>query len=512
MQTDEVEFEGMPSNLDTPSIITPNIVLHPQTYKPSYISINDENPTTSNSSAETTTTTTTTTNGRACLISSSADVKVSKIEDELKQSFSEPRKPTPSPFQKISSTNVFNLDKPIPVITNEDGSAIEIPSTADVVKELEALTNVNPNTFQTKTSINETNERETNTINNDNIRYDSPPTLNMGVIVSPKKKFLIRSQSHTEPMSPTQANNNNNISQSQKNDNSISNTQNGLDDENSMDDSVNNSFSRIPDLSSLTYSSETHVNNNQQFKIVSNNGNDQHIHMQLRLDQNALPHSMNKQQPIVINNINQNKRTFQQANINTNIPSMTKAGTIIIPQPSLNEVTSTDLLANAKRQRTVPIPTNVTSMNFRPTYPSVSSGIAMHPLPSTTTTNGSNANIGSDDHRKKQIRDSNREAARRCRERRRQYIEQLEGNLEQFKSQVKQLNEKLARIDRENTQLRAILSETKILHPSAHHIINDSHIDYGNVITATSIDLNSESNHHTDGGIIQRNYMNRNNL
>ena len=82
-------------------------------------------------------------------------------------------------------------------------------------------------------------------MNGDNIRYDSPPTINMGNIVSPKKKFLIRSQSHTEPTSPIQNNNNN--SQSQKSDNSISNTQNGFDDENSMDDSMNNSFARIPD-------------------------------------------------------------------------------------------------------------------------------------------------------------------------------------------------------------------------------------------------------------------------
>jgi hypothetical protein len=183
---------------------------------------------------------------------------------------------------------------------------------------------------------------------------------------------------------------------------------------------------------------------------------------------------------------------------------------MIIPQPSLNEVTSTDLLKNVKRQKTAPMPINPPVMNFRSSFPS-SSATATHTFP-TTTTNGSNVNAGSDDHRKKQIRDSNREAARRCRERRRQYIEQLEGNLEQHKSQLKQLSEKLARMERENTQLRTILSETKILHPSSRLSINESHVDFSNVMTATAMDHNSESNHQIDGGIIHRNYINRNNL
>jgi len=147
-------------------------------------------------------------------------------------------------------------------------------------------------------------------------------------------------------------------------------------------------------------------------------------------------------------------------------------------------------------------------MNFRPSFPSAAAAT----LTNTLTTNGSNANSGSDDQRKQQIRDSNREAARRCRERRRQYIEQLEGNLEHHKAQIKQLTEKLARIERENTQLRAILTETKILHSSSRLSVNESHGDYANVITTSGMDLNSESNHQTDGGTISRNYLNRNNL
>jgi hypothetical protein len=172
-----------------------------------------------------------------------------------------------------------------------------------------------------KTLINDNNEREINTtsiLNGDNIRYGSPPTGNTGVIVSPpKKKFLIRSQSHTEPTSPIP--NNNNFSQSQKmnNDNSILNTQNGLDDENSMDDSVNNQFA------SITHTNETNFNNNQQFKSTINNGNEQHINLQLRTDQNSIPQRIIKQQPIVMNNNNNNnKRTFQQPNLGKNLYSI----------------------------------------------------------------------------------------------------------------------------------------------------------------------------------------------
>jgi septal ring factor EnvC (AmiA/AmiB activator) len=188
--------------------------------------------------------------------------------------------------------------------------------------------------------------------------------------------------------------------------------------------------------------------------------------------------------------------------------AVTRANTIIIPPPSLNEVTSSEQSSNAKRQRTAPASINSPVMSFRTSFPSST----VIPTNTLTTTNGSNTNPGSEDQRKRQIRDSNREAARRCRERRRQYIEQLEGNLEQHKAQIKQLTEKLSRVERENTQLRAIISETKILHPSSRLSLNESHVDYANVVAATGMDLNSESNHQSDGGAIQRNYMNRNNL
>ena len=133
MQADEAEFEGVSNTLDTPSIMTPNIVLPLQTYKPSFLSM-DSTPTANNNDANPKSSHLPSvdmkTNGEMPL--TSADVKVSRIEDELKQSLSEPRKPTPSPFQKISSTSVFNLDKTASVIVNDDGIAVEVPSTADV--------------------------------------------------------------------------------------------------------------------------------------------------------------------------------------------------------------------------------------------------------------------------------------------------------------------------------------------------------------------------------------------
>ena len=45
-------------------------------------------------------------------------------------------------------------------------------------------------------------EREATAQTSENNRLDTSPTHTMGVIVSPKKKLLIRSQSHTEPTSP----------------------------------------------------------------------------------------------------------------------------------------------------------------------------------------------------------------------------------------------------------------------------------------------------------------------
>lgn len=135
MQTDVGDFELTPHSSENAALLTPNIVFSTpviaSTYNPLH---NNENQSISN----TISTTTITTTAEKSLIASSADVKVSKIEDELKQSLHGARRPTPSPFQSISSTNSFNLNKSVPVITTDDGTTIEMPSTADVKKKNEA--------------------------------------------------------------------------------------------------------------------------------------------------------------------------------------------------------------------------------------------------------------------------------------------------------------------------------------------------------------------------------------
>lgn len=276
------------------------------------------------------------------------------------------------------------------------------------------------------------NEREltttttTVTLISDNHRLDSSPTQAMGVIVSPKKKLLIRSQSHTEPTSP-----------------SVAQSSQAQNDEISIDD---HRFQRLQDIP----------------LIDSNPQVDLHIKS-----------NYTNQAPIVITT----KRTFPQA-MTVPLP----AG-ISIPKPLIpahHEVSSSGQLTSIKRQKTASM---------------------MNPTARSSTHDDSPNN---DDHRKKQIRESNREAARRCRERRRNYIEQLEGNLEQCKVQIKQLNEKISRSERENTQLRAIIAEAKIFHSSTRHpSSNDSSmIDFVN-----GMDISNET---TDGNALPRNFIQRN--
>jgi septal ring factor EnvC (AmiA/AmiB activator) len=169
-------------------------------------------------------------------------------------------------------------------------------------------------------------------------------------------------------------------------------------------------------------------------------------------------------------------------------PPIPKPNSILIPQqPIINEVTSSGQLLNIKRPKMTPIPTN--NMNLRPA-----------PI--------NDNNNKTDDDRKRQVRESNRAAARRCRERRRQYTEQLERSLDQCKLELKQITEKLSLAERENTQLRAIVTETKLFHPTSRLSSNESIVDFANVISATnSMDLHPES---TSGSTLQRNYINRN--
>ncbi|CAF3311005.1 unnamed protein product [Rotaria socialis] len=450
----DAEFSS--SMLDTPSLMTPNIILNPMNpmmYKISHdassaeISNNDNNDASANPPSITTTTATIINDESSSATSN--EIKLSKIKDDLKQSFTQPRKPTESFFQQMAKAGRLRVESMVVSPTQDDSTPIEIPSTADVMNVLESFT---------KYPTQDTIDREaTTTLTSDNNHLETSASHNMGMIVSPKKKLLIRSQSHTEPSSPSSVSTNQ-FSQSQRN---------NFDDTGSLDDehrSFNNSdFQRTNDVPIVVRAmdSSSQLDNNIKLSYT----------IQLPLDQNGVHSTIIKQQPIVSNN----KRTFQQAIIGGPTPKATSI--VISQQPVVNEVSSSNQLVSGKRQKTI-------STNNKSSSPSFSPPI------------NDNNNIGSDDDRRKHIRDSNREAARRCRERRRNYIEQLEGNLEQCKSEIKQLNEKLSLAERENTQLRAILTETKRFHTVSDLSSNDSMVNFVNVISTNGVDLNVES---TDG-------------
>jgi hypothetical protein len=117
-----MDLEFSPSILNTPSLMTPNIGANPLIFKSSYTTnVNNDNNSISNSSL------TTTTNDESLSISS-AEIKLSKIERDLKQSFTQPRKPTESPFQRIAEAGVLTIEKNVSIPSATD----DIPSTAEV--------------------------------------------------------------------------------------------------------------------------------------------------------------------------------------------------------------------------------------------------------------------------------------------------------------------------------------------------------------------------------------------
>jgi len=125
-----MDLEFSPSILNTPSLMTPNIGANPLIFKSSYttttIDVNNDNNSISNASSIATTTTT----NDESLSTSSAEIKLSKIEHDLKQSFSQPRKPTESPFQRIAEAGVLTIEKNVSMPSAND----DIPSTAEVKK------------------------------------------------------------------------------------------------------------------------------------------------------------------------------------------------------------------------------------------------------------------------------------------------------------------------------------------------------------------------------------------
>jgi hypothetical protein len=122
-----MDSEFTPGILDTPSLITPNISMNSLVYKPLHTtSTVDVNNSSSNPSSIATTT-------DESLSVSSAETKLSKIENDLKQSFTQPRKPTESPFQKMITAGGLTSEKTIPIpSTIDDGTFVDVPSTAEV--------------------------------------------------------------------------------------------------------------------------------------------------------------------------------------------------------------------------------------------------------------------------------------------------------------------------------------------------------------------------------------------
>lgn len=239
------------------------------------------------------------------------------------------------------------------------------------------------------------NRNEINSIPSEtNLNYETSSVEPMGVIVSPKKRFIIRSQSRTDSTSPNPT---------------------------------------VPTQSQKSSSEEENYSEENPFQRA--------------------PEPIFEAHPMA------NKTSIVVFNDKRSIP---------------NEVTSSDSTIGMKRQK---INSNH-SMNFRTSIP-------IDPMP-----------IVNDDQRRKQIRDSNREAARRCRERRRNYIEQLEGTLEQHKTQIKQLTDKLIIADRENTQLKAILNEMKMFQTRRVQP-NETIVEYSPMVNATDGNLLHQRNFHS---------------
>lgn len=141
MQSNEMDFALTPSLLETPSLMTPNILqnntnsnnLNPfKSYGVHEMNVTSEQETLPNSnppSIPTTVTNSVTTSEPSS--SPSGDVKVSRIEDDLKKSIFT-RLPTPSPFATIATANGTGIASMSFQTATENTSVPEVPSTADV--------------------------------------------------------------------------------------------------------------------------------------------------------------------------------------------------------------------------------------------------------------------------------------------------------------------------------------------------------------------------------------------
>ena len=183
---------------------------------------------------------------------------------------------------------------------------------------MESLTNTSCVKGILKPSVIESKEiGQTNLDSNDNTRYDSLTATNMATATaSPKKIFLLRSQSINESTSLNSANQNNNSNNnnsfSRQSNNEIQSLamSNGLDDENLLVKSSGHQYERTQNLANLTSLNDSSINGTHSFRVVQN-GNDQpYIEQQHANTNGIIPTSLAKQSQQIL--ITSSKRNSQQ--------------------------------------------------------------------------------------------------------------------------------------------------------------------------------------------------------
>jgi hypothetical protein len=144
-----MDLEFSPSILDTPSLITPNITLNQLIYKPSHTISTDDVTNVSNNKTSSSNSSIITTTSNESLPVSSAEMKLSRIEHELKQSFNQRRKPTESPFQRMAEASGLTNEKNVALLpSTDDGIPLEVPSTAEVNESLSMIHFLFPVSFK----------------------------------------------------------------------------------------------------------------------------------------------------------------------------------------------------------------------------------------------------------------------------------------------------------------------------------------------------------------------------
>ncbi|CAF0867978.1 unnamed protein product [Didymodactylos carnosus] len=272
------------------------------------------------------------------------------IKTELKQCV-KTRQPTQSPFQKLFSSVKQEL------MPAESLTSIPVPSTAEVMLVIEDIQN---------SKFSDTIPLLDKTAHRSDIHVVSPDSDYSSSMFSPKKKFLMRSQSNNEFINQSVVSNSTNSRISVPG------------------DPTNSKCIQIIIDHQQPFTFQVETDTSGQSKIIQNK----------------------------------------------NGPLCSKPVSVIQAHPvsTLNEVTSSNQICHKWKRQKIPLPP-----------PSSSSVLSVNAL------------------RRKQIRDSNREAARRCRERRRQYIETLETSLEQQKLKRKQCEIQIQQLKRENIELKTHL-------------------------------------------------------